>query len=61
MDEKLAKKLIASLDANTEALKEHAKLLSAITGKKAPPRAPTPAPPKDLIAQHMERYGAQYD
>jgi hypothetical protein len=43
VDEKLTKRLIAALDANTKALESHAKLLQAITGKKAPPQPPEPA------------------
>ncbi len=50
MDEKTAKELkgalngvAEALDRTTRALQEHSKLLSAITGKKAPPRPPEPA------------------
>ena len=42
MDDKTAKALTKALQDNTRALQEHSKLLTAITGKKAPPRPPVP-------------------
>ena len=59
MDDKLAKRLASALEANTEALKEHAKLLSAITGKRSPPRPPEPAQRNvDPLTRFLEERGA---
>ncbi len=43
LDDKTTKALTKALQDNTRALQDHAKLLQAITGKKAPPRPPEPA------------------
>lgn len=52
MEEKLAKRLIAALEANTKAVEEHTKLMGGLTGRK-----PRPQPEKqyaDPLTRFLE-------